>query len=298
MMHAVAAGLDQILRQPSLRKQLLSAASTAVIPVSRKPAQYSLGLAWFLGAMSLVLIWQAATPFMPRTAGVDQTVTAALVPLWRTVSSITAKAAPAPLAVDPVEKQLVNQIRERDRQMGGLAAENHRLRGLLHMAGGLPQGPGHELASQVVARDSSAWLQTLMLDSGRVAGAANGMAVVAESGVIGRIADVSDNSARVQTITYRGATTSASIPTRHTAGVVYGVDGRTCEMRYLDPNAGVKAGDAVLTNGLDGYPEGLAVGRVQSLRWAPDGVSEIAVVKPAVALDTVRDVLILQGSKR
>ncbi|HEY3999099.1 MAG TPA: rod shape-determining protein MreC, partial [Candidatus Xenobia bacterium] len=69
----------------------------------------------------------------------------------------------------------------------------------------------------------------------------------------------------------------------------------SCEMRYLDPNAGVRTGDMVMTSGQDGYPEGLAVGRIISLHPGTDGVSMVAEIRPAVSLDTVREVLVVTG---
>ena len=202
-----------------------------------------------------------------------------------------------PAEPDPVQKRLLAQVRDEDRQIASLNADNRRLRGLLHMAKGLPTVKGSEVAAQVVARDTSAWMQVLVLDSGHNANLQIGMPVVAENGLVGRVADVSDTSSRVQTVGYKGATTAATIPARHTSGVVDGVDGRTSEMRYLDPNAGVHAGDVIMTNGLDGVPEGLTIGHVQSVHWANDGVSQVAVVRPAVPLDTVRDVLVVGGKK-
>ncbi|MHB2016454.1 MAG: rod shape-determining protein MreC, partial [Candidatus Xenobia bacterium] len=294
---AVARGLEILLRTPALRRALLSAPSSARVPQAATHRSVDRGLATVLGVLSLLLVWQAAGPLVPRTPVIDRTLTAWLVPVWSTVSRYTSPPMQAPVALDPVQKRLLAQVRDQDRQLALLAAENHRLRGLLHMARGIPDRGGLEVAAQVVARDTNAWMQTLVLDAGRTAHVTTGMPVVSENGLVGRVAEVSDGSARVNTVSYHNATTAATIPARHTSGVVYGVDGRTCEMRYLDPNAGVRPGDVIMTNGLDGCPEGLTIGRVQSLRWGTDGVSQIAVVRPAVPLDTVRDVLVVGGNR-
>lgn len=292
---AAAAGVDRLLRDCKLRRQLLSPPSRAIVPIERTQRKGNV-LAWTLGILSLVLVWQMSGPLLARTTVVDSTLTAFMVPVWSRFTQLTSHATPSRPPLDPVQQALLTQVRERDRRIHLLAADNRRLRKLVHMRGQLPAVASMQ-AGQVVARDPSAWLQTLVLDVGRRSHVTPGAAVVSDNGIVGHVTDVSDNSARVQTLTAHGATMAAVVEKRHAAGVVYGLDGHTCELRYLDPNAGVRAGDVVVTSGQDRYPEGLAVGRVLNVRPASDGVSMTATLQPAVSLDTVRDVLIVHGKK-
>jgi rod shape-determining protein MreC len=57
----------------------------------------------------------------------------------------------------------------------------------------------------------------------------------------------------------------------------------------------VKAGDVVVTSGLDGiYPRGLVVGRVSSVA-APSGLFKEVLVTPAVAFDRTEAVLVIKS---
>ena len=59
-----------------LRKALLTAPSTAVVPQMQSTRTIDCGLSTVLGILALLLAWQAAGPFLPKTPAVDRTLTA------------------------------------------------------------------------------------------------------------------------------------------------------------------------------------------------------------------------------
>jgi rod shape-determining protein MreC len=286
--------MQRLLQDPVLRREVLKPSSSSiVVPATPRERAGRAGntLAWVLGAASMLLVWQMSNPLLARPGGLDQALTGALVPVWHIMSQVGHGS--NLVAVDPTTQRLRTELVDAQRRMHVIEAENQHLRRLVHLQGQAAPS-GHTVTGQVVARDPNAWLQTLVLDVGRDNHLRPGLAVLSDGGVVGQLADVSPASSRVQTITSHGAMTAATITTRHAAGVLYGVDGRTMELRYLDPSAGVKAGDLVTTSGGDRYPEGLSIGRVTQVKPSTDGASVTAVVRPAVPLDTVKDVLVVQ----
>ena len=67
------------------------------------------------------------------------------------------------------------------------------------------------------------------------------------------------------------------------------------ELRFLSGNADVKAGDVLVTSGIDGvYPPGLPVARVATVdRRADAGFARI-LLEPSARADGVRHVLVLE----
>jgi len=65
-------------------------------------------------------------------------------------------------------------------------------------------------------------------------------------------------------------------------------------MKYLPKDSDIKASDIIITSGLtDNYPKGLLIGRVISIGEEFSGLSRYAIVKPAVDLSNIEEVLII-----
>ncbi|HEY3998196.1 MAG TPA: rod shape-determining protein, partial [Candidatus Xenobia bacterium] len=215
---AAAAGIEMLLLKPELRRALLvPAVRTANVP---RPASQGLthGLAWALGAASLLLVWQLTGPLLARSTGLDRGIMSAMVPLWKMASTYAGHSDTA-RAVDPMQRKLRVQLAAAHHQIRALSNQNAHLRRLIKLQSRMPMVK--TTAGLVVARDPASWLQTLVLDLGRQNHLANGMAVESDNGVVGRVADVSNASSRVRTLTFHGATTAAVVPRRKAAGVVY-----------------------------------------------------------------------------
>ena len=93
------------------------------------------------------------------------------------------------------------------------------------------------------------------------------MAVIAPAGVVGRIIQPSSRASKVQLLIDRNAAAGAMIERTRAQGVVVGTGGDELRMDYVAGSADVKAGDVVVTSGIDGiYPKGFVIGQIQSVR--------------------------------
>ena len=185
------------------------------------------------------------------------------------------------------------QLNERRRTQ--LEKENTRLRKLAN-APVVLKNKGNTLVADVVARDPRGWMSTLTLNVGEENGIKKGMTVSDGTNLVGQVSRVQKNRCQVKLFTGKKAVVAAKLMGRKASGVVVGHGKHTLEMRYLDPDAGVKSGDWVLTSGHDGiFPAGMRVGKVTSVKQASGQDSLAATLRPAVDVGKLENVLVLRS---
>jgi rod shape-determining protein MreC len=76
-------------------------------------------------------------------------------------------------------------------------------------------------------------------------------------------------------------------------GVVLGAGEDLLRMEYVSGVADVKAGDTIVTSGIDGiYPKGFVIGRVESVDKG-NGIYKVIRVRPSVDFNRLEDVLVV-----
>ncbi len=175
-----------------------------------------------------------------------------------------------------------------------LAQENERLRGLLGLAQDkmLPLIAAPVIADDI-APDSLSRLITIGI--GRDRGVETGMAVVATSGVVGRVQSVSAGSARVQLIIDRNSAVAARVERSRARATVTGLGNeRRCKLDFALRSDDIEEGDLLVTSGTDGvYPAGLPVGKVMNLKRKASGMMLVASVAPAVDVRRLEEVMVV-----
>ena len=156
---------------------------------------------------------------------------------------------------------------------------------------------GRIRAADVVYADHASWLRTLVIYTGGVPARVN-QPVLSATGLVGRVVTVAGPYAKVQLITDRAASVGAMILRTRRQGVVRGSGiGRVgLELDYVPRQADVRAGDRVLTAGIDGvYPRGIPIGTVVEVRRGGQLFHSI-LVSPAVDLGALDQVYLLDHS--
>lgn len=194
-------------------------------------------------------------------------------------------------------RQEMDQLRMQLVRLTEEAREAERLRALV----GLQQHvPGQSLIARVIARDVSAWFQSLVINRGQRDGVRPGAAVITPAGLVGRVVDVGPASARVQLLTDDRSGVGGAIGVvgeSRALGVVVGKNEALCKMRYVPGTEPVKEGDIVYTTGQDGiYPRGLPLGRVVSVRRGSAMVSHDILIEPLALLGPLEEVIVLVDS--
>ena len=148
--------------------------------------------------------------------------------------------------------------------------------------------------AEVIAAGASPDFRTLTIDKGQREGVRRDMAVIASSGVVGRIVVPSIRAAKVQLLIDRNAAAGALVERSRAQGVVVGVgDDRRLQMEYVSELADVVVGDVVVTSGIDGiFPKGYVIGRVYTIEKSAAGYKRI-IVRPAVDFGGLEEVLVV-----
>jgi len=148
-------------------------------------------------------------------------------------------------------------------------------------------------AAEIIAAGASPEFRTVTIDKGTRDRVDADMAVLSPSGVVGRVILPSARAAKVQLLIDRNAAAGAIIERSRAQGVVVGAGGETLRMDYVPGTADVKAGDLVVTSGIDGiYPKGFVIGTVETVERGPGSYHEIRV-SPAVDFSRLEEVLVV-----
>jgi rod shape-determining protein MreC len=148
-------------------------------------------------------------------------------------------------------------------------------------------------AAEIIAAGASPEFRTVTIDKGTGDRVGTDMAVLSPSGVVGRVILPSARASKVQLLIDRNAAAGAIIERSRAQGVVVGAGGETLRMDYVPGTADVKAGDLVVTSGIDGiYPKGFVIGTVETVERGPGTYHEIRVT-PAVDFSRLEEVLVV-----
>ncbi len=175
----------------------------------------------------------------------------------------------------------------RIRQLSEKSAEGDRLHALLELKQHLPFST---VAAEVIAISPGENSSAVYIDKGGDAGLTPDLAVLTQSGVVGKIVAVYPYTSQVLLITDPASGVGCLLDRTRIQGVLKG-DSRLCRLQYIMNEDSVQDGDQVLTSGLDQiYPKGLLVGTVTSV--GEGNIYKNIVVRPATALDRLEDVLV------
>lgn len=194
-------------------------------------------------------------------------------------------------------RETVAQLELSLQQRNALAQRAHSLQQLLELRESIDL---LTLGAQVIAADATPWFRTLTIDRGTSDGARQDLAVIAPTGIVGRIVGLpGPRAAKVQLLIDRNAAAGALIERTRAAGVAVGVgDGSLLHMEYVSNLEDVRIADVVVTSGTDGiYPKGFVIGTVSAVERGTDLYKAITV-QPVVDFTDLEDVLIVMSDDR
>lgn len=172
--------------------------------------------------------------------------------------------------------------------------ENLRLQQLLDFGNEL------ELRSEgarVIGEDATSWFRTVTIDKGTAHGLREGLAVVNNQGVVGRIIRCTARTSRVLLVTDASSAVASMVERTRTRGVSRGTgDGITLD--YVALPEDVKEGDIIISSGLGGvFPKGLMIGTVAQVVKGGYGMFQTIEIVPAVDMGHLEEVLVLHGAE-
>ena len=133
----------------------------------------------------------------------------------------------------------------------------------------------------------------MTINKGTRHGIKRDMAVIAPSGVVGRVFQPTGRAAMVQLLIDRNAAAGAMIERSRVQGLVVGTGSAGLRFDYVPATASVEPGDLLVTSGIDGiYPKGFILGQIESVERRGHEFGIIAV-RPAVDFSTLESVLVV-----
>lgn len=169
--------------------------------------------------------------------------------------------------------------------------ENNRLRELLSFKrkAGYRLIPAHAIASSPENLSN-----TVLIDKGRSSGIRKGLVVVTNLGLVGRVTEVTGSLAKVTLLSDPGLSVSATVQRSRQEGLISGGLNNSLQMKYLPQDADIRVSDVIITSGLtEIFPKGIFIGTVTEIGEDLSGLSRYAVVKPAVNLSNLEEVLVI-----
>ena len=193
------------------------------------------------------------------------------------------------------ENQMLGREIKRLRQENVLLQEsalaNQRLRKLLEFKKSIPQKLA---AAEVVGVDASLYFESFSINKGRKEGIKEGMAVLSPDGVVGKILRVTDSFSVVLLLIDQGFALDTLVQRTRTQGVVEGIGGGLCQMKYVLGSEDVRLGDLVIASGLEGFfPKGTIVGKAVSLNKDKLSSFQKVIIKPMVDFKKTEEVFVI-----
>lgn len=147
------------------------------------------------------------------------------------------------------------------------------------------------VAANITAMDESGWQGGFLLDKGSKSGVREGCAVVSGDGVVGKVVDVSENTAKVASILADYAKVSFQAEKKAELIGVLTSDGNGGFSGYLFAEKGeLKKGMRLVTSGIGTYPEGLALGTVTRVESEKGTQRVLLRAKPQAAFSRLKKV--------
>jgi rod shape-determining protein MreC len=164
-----------------------------------------------------------------------------------------------------------------------LSSENARLRQLLKL---VPDPAVSFVSARVIANSGGSFVRSVLVDAGARDGVMRGQAAITGAGLVGRITEVGERSARVLLLSDLNSRIPVTVDGSRERAVLAGDNADRPRLLYLPARSEVKIGDRIVTSGSGGiFPPGLPVGVVSAIQ---DGIVRVEPYAELARLDYLR----------
>lgn len=186
------------------------------------------------------------------------------------------------------------KLKEQVRELEVLKSENNTLKEYVNLKNKYTNYT--TVPANVIERSYSNYDKIIIINAGKKDGIEVNMPVISESGLVGHILSVTDNTSKVQTITDTASTVSATISTSSSSILLKGTlkDSRKVKATSIPVETGILQGDEVVTSGLGGiYPKGILIGTISEVINTKNELDRYANVNTATDFTKLETVLVI-----
>jgi rod shape-determining protein MreC len=183
-------------------------------------------------------------------------------------------------------------LQARSQRLAALAAENVRLRELLHSTALLDE---KLLVAEIIGVSPDLGNQTVVIDKGSSQGLKRGQAVIDAYGLFGQVVEVGRFSSRVLLVTDSTHAVPAQVVRNGVRLIVEGT-GRmdVLDVNHVSSNMDVRPGDLLVSSGLgQRFPGGYPVAVVESVTNDAGRIFSRVLARPSAQLDRSRHVMVV-----
>ena len=150
------------------------------------------------------------------------------------------------------------------------------------------------LTANVIGKDTSGFLQYIIINIGTTGGVQRDMPVVTHAGLVGIINEATPRASKVLLLNSGQMAVNVKVQNSRADGVLFGQASKDLRLRYIALDTTIQSGDLVFTSGLGGsLPANIPVGAIASVRSRAYDVFQEAEVLPLVDLDSIEIVMII-----
>ena len=195
-------------------------------------------------------------------------------------------------------QDVLRLTREVEELRAQLARENERRKAAeskLSQIASLPAETGTRTVTVAVASyDPSPLRRSVTLKAGQRSGISPNAAVLWHGTLLGRVESVGPWTCRVVLLTDRRCSAAVRCTRSRVQGVLEGIGGGLCAVKYISPDADVQAGDVFVTSGAEEiFPPGVLVGTCTMASNTSGDVFMRIEVRPAFETARLEDAVIL-----
>lgn len=195
-------------------------------------------------------------------------------------------------------KAEINALKRKIADYNSVVLENENLKNFLGIK---EANPSLELESAlVIGMDTNEHFGSFTINRGYIHGVKPNDPVITDEGLVGIVSQVNAISSRVITILDMSVKVGAYVSSTNDVGMIkneveVSTKGYT-RLTMLPRTTAAKAGDLVLTSGSSElFPSDIIIGEIDSVVLDENGLSMVAIIKPAVDLNSVKDVAVIKS---
>ena len=258
--------------------------------------------AWLSALLVTAILLLVLSP-LPQAARLEQATADAVTPIAASLRTVVRPVTDVLLHAGQLEQlasdnaDLRRTLARAEADLAALREERVRAQQSTALVAAVGDRADQFVAAAVLARDPAPGRQLLLIDRGARHGVRAGQPVLgAGATLVGIVTQVAEQHARVRLITDRDSAVSTIVQSSRTPAALAGTGGDGLRLDFVPHGAPVAPGDVVLTAALGGLlPPGLLVGKVTSVRSAPQDLNESIVVEPLADLARLEGLLVMTG---
>ena len=187
-----------------------------------------------------------------------------------------------------------SELEQALRELEIIESENSTLREYLKLT---EQYKGYEtVPAYIISKDISNYSSIFVINVGAKSGIEKNMTVIASEGLVGHVISVTDNTAKVQTLTDASNVVSGTLENSKDTVVCRGtLNGNILKANYISTDTELTKDEKLYTSGMGGiYPKGIYIGKIKEIKQTKNITDRTFLLETAVNFEELETILVIK----